>query len=83
MADCETFFLKTCLFQNIFYTHVFASAEHPDHIDVRGKISSLEETVVKPNSREGTQPNWKTGHICGSGKSTEKNAIFMFKLKIR
>lgn len=83
MADCEMFFLKTGLFQNIFYTHLLASAEHPDHIGGWGKITSLEETVAKPKSREGTQPDWKTGHICGSGKSTEKNAIFMSKLKIR
>lgn len=83
MADCEMFFFKTGLFQNIFYIHLFASSEHPDHNDGWGKTGSVEVTAVKPNSRKGTQPHWKTGHICGSGKSTEKNAIFMFKLKIR
>lgn len=67
-----------------FLTHL-ASAGHPDHSDGWGKTGSVEVTVVKPNSRKGTQPKtaWKTGHICGSGKSTEENAIFMFKLKIR
>lgn len=85
MADCEMFFFKTGFFQNIFYTHHLASAEHLDHSDGWGKTGSVEVTVVKPNSRKCTQPKtaWKTGHIYGSGKSTEENAIFMFKLKIR
>lgn len=60
MADCEMFFLKASLFQNIFYTHLFASAEHTGYSDGWGKTDSAEVTVVSPNSRKGTAKveNW-------------------------
>lgn len=56
--------------------HRLTPIEHTDHSDGCGKTGYWKVTIIEPNSRKDTKPTASNmGHICGSGKSPEKNVF--------